>query len=126
MNLVERIEQAYLTKKIPGFKPGDTIRVFAKVKEGDKERLQPFEGVVMRRRGGGTRSSITVRKISYGIGVERIFPLYSPVIDRIEVVQKGKARRARLYYLRKLKGRKARMEAEEFFGEPEGAKTPSA
>lgn len=115
MNLVEKIEQAYLTKKLPSFKPGDTIRVFAKVKEGDKERLQPFEGVVMRWHRGGTRASITVRKISYGVGVERIFPLHSPVIERIEVVQKGKARRSKLYYLRELKGRKAKMEVEESF-----------
>ena len=125
MNLVERIEQAYLTKKAPDFKPGDTVRVFAKVKEGEKERLQPFEGIVLRKRGGGTRSSITVRKISYGVGVERIFPLYSPVIDHIEVVQKGKARRARLYYLRTRKGRKAKMEVEEFFGEQKGVNAPS-
>lgn len=116
MNLVEQIEQAYLKKKIPDFKPGDTIRVFAKVKEGEKERLQPFEGVLLRSRGGGTKSTITVRKVSYGIGVERIFPLHSPIIDHIEIVQRGKSRQARLYYLRKLKGRKAKMEVEEFFG----------
>lgn len=111
MNIVERIEQAYLKKQISPFRPGDTIRVFAKIKEGEKERLQAFEGVVLRKRGGGTRSTITVRKVSYGVGVERIFPIYSPVIDHIEVVQKGKVRRARLYYLRKLKGRKARIES---------------
>lgn len=122
MNLVDRIEQAYLISKAPNFKPGDTVRVFAKVKEGEKERLQPFEGIVLRKRNGGTRASITVRKISYGVGVERIFPLHSPVIDHIEVVQKGKARRARLYYLRALKGKKARMEVEEHF---EGTDTPS-
>ena len=116
MNLVDRIEAAYQTKKVTPFRPGDTVRVFAKIKEGDKERLQPFEGIVLRTRGGGTRTTVTVRKISYGVGVERIFPLYSPTIDRIEVVSKGKARRARLYYLRKLKGRKAKMETEEYFG----------
>ncbi|MBI4223618.1 MAG: 50S ribosomal protein L19 [Deltaproteobacteria bacterium] len=110
MNLTEKIEQAYLNKKLPDFRPGDTIRVFAKVKEGEKERLQAFEGVVLRKRGEGISASMTVRKVSYGVGVERIFPLHSPVIDHIEVVQRGKARRARLYYLRGLKGKKARLE----------------
>lgn len=110
MNIIDRIEEAYSQRKLPEFRPGDTVRIFAKVKEGDKERLQSFEGIVLRKRGGGSRSSFTVRKISYGIGVERIFPLYSPTIDRIEVVQKGKTRQARLYYLRKLAGRKARVE----------------
>lgn len=113
MNLVEKIEQAYLKKKLPDFGPGDTVRVFAKIKEGEKERLQAFEGVVLRKRGSGSSSSVTVRKISYGVGVERIFPLHSPVIDRIEIVQKGKVRRARLYYLRKLTGKKARIQAKE-------------
>lgn len=109
MNIVERIEQAYLKKGLPDFRPGDTIRVFAKIKEGEKERVQAFEGVVLRIRRGGTRSTMTVRKVSYGVGVERIFPMNSPVIDRVEVVQKGKVRRARLYYLRKLSGKKARI-----------------
>lgn len=113
MNIVERIEQAYLKKGLPDFRPGDTIRVFAKIKEGEKERVQAFEGVVLRIRRGGTRSTMTVRKISYGVGVERIFPMNSPVIDRVEVVQKGKVRRARLYYLRKLSGKKARIATEE-------------
>ncbi|MDO8526536.1 MAG: 50S ribosomal protein L19 [Deltaproteobacteria bacterium] len=113
MNIVERIEKAYLKKEITPFRPGDTIRVFAKIKEGEKERLQAFEGVVLRNRGGGSRASITVRKISYGVGVERIFPLHSPVIDRIEVVHAGKVRRARLYYLRKLSGKKARIASAE-------------
>lgn len=113
MNLVEKIEQAYLKKKLPDFGPGDTIRVFAKIKEGEKERLQAFEGVVLRKRGSGSNSSMTVRKISYGVGVERIFPLHSPIIDRIEIVQKGKVRRARLYYLRNLTGKKARIATKE-------------
>ena len=110
MNLTEKIEQAYLKKTLPDFRPGDTVRVFAKVKEGEKERLQAFEGVVLRKRGEGTSATMTVRKISYGIGVERIFPLHSPLIDHIEVVQRGKVRRARLYYLREKKGKKARLE----------------
>lgn len=122
MNLVDKIEEAYLKKEFPKFRPGDTITVFAKIREGEKERIQAFEGVVMRNRGGGTRSMLTVRKVSYGVGVERIFPLYSPVIDHIEVVQKGKVRRARLYYLRKLAGKKARIEAEEYSA-PQGEKT---
>lgn|SRR3989338_9241500 len=113
MNLVDRIEQAYLKKGVPDFRPGDTIRVFAKIREGEKERLQAFEGIVLRHRGSGSRSTITVRKISYGVGVERIFPVNSPVIDRIEVVQKGKVRRSRLYYLRKLSGKKARVNVED-------------
>lgn len=117
MNLVERIEQAYLKKQLPLFRPGDTIRVLAKVREGDKERLQSFEGVVIRKRGGGTSATMTVRKVSYGVGVERIFPLHSPMIDHIEVMQKGKVRRARLYYLRKRKGKKARLEQGEFSAE---------
>ncbi|MDP2599260.1 MAG: 50S ribosomal protein L19 [Deltaproteobacteria bacterium] len=116
MNMVERIEQAYLKKGVPDFRPGDTIRVFAKIREGEKERLQAFEGVVLRYRGSGSRSTITVRKISYGVGVERIFPINSPVIDRIEIVQKGRVRRARLYYLRKLAGKKARVAVEEEWG----------
>ncbi|OGQ04220.1 MAG: 50S ribosomal protein L19 [Deltaproteobacteria bacterium RIFCSPLOWO2_01_44_7] len=120
MNLVDRIEEAYLKKGAPNFRPGDTIKIFAKIREGEKERLQAFEGVVLRHRGGGTRETLTVRKVSYGVGVERIFPLHSPVIDHIEVVQKGKVRRARLYYLRKLSGRKARIE-----GQEQSEKTPS-
>lgn len=109
MNLTEKIEQAFLKKKLPEFRPGDTIRVFAKVKEGEKERLQAFEGVVLRKRGEGTKATMTVRKVSYGVGVERIFPLHSPTIDRVEVIQRGRARRARLYYLRERKGKKARL-----------------
>ncbi len=110
MTLVERVEAAYVKKGIPDFRPGDTIRIFVKIKEGEKERLQAYEGVLIRYQKGGTRATLTVRKISYGVGVERIFPLHSPVIDHIEVVQHGKVRRARLYYLRGLSGRKARIE----------------
>lgn len=129
MNIVERIEAAYLRKGIPAFRPGDTVRVFAKIKEGEKERLQAFEGVVLRQRGAGSRATVTIRKVSYGVGVERIFPLHSPVIDHIEVVQKGKVRRSRLYYLRKLSGKKARIESAERMvserGESVAIATPS-
>lgn len=116
MNLVDKIEQAYLKKGLPPFRPGDTVRVYARLKEGEKERLQAFEGILLRRRGGGTRTTITVRKISFGVGVERIFPLHSPVIDRIEVVQRGQVHQSRLYYLRHLRGKKARVKTRETFG----------
>jgi large subunit ribosomal protein L19 len=94
---------------IPDFKPGDTIRVHARIKEGEKERIQIFQGVVLRKRKGGTGATFTVRKVSYGIGVERIFPLHSPNIDKVEIVSRGKVRRGRLYYLRKLRGKAARI-----------------
>jgi len=98
---------------IPEFRPGDTIRVHVKIKEGDKERLQAFEGTVIARRGAGLSESITVRKISFGHGVERIFPIHAPVIDHIEVVRTGRVRRAKLYYLRGLKGKAARLRERE-------------
>ena len=127
MNVVDRIEEAYLKKEIPDFRAGDTLRVFVKIKEGEKERLQAFEGVLISYKRGGSRAMITVRKVSYGVGVERIFPLYSPVIDRIEVLQRGKVRRARLYYLRKLSGRKARIEEQvETFADDVTKTPPSA
>jgi large subunit ribosomal protein L19 len=110
MNELHQVESAYLKSDIPDFRPGDTVRVHVRVVEGNKERIQVFQGVVLGRRGGGTRESFTVRKISGGIGVERIFPLHSPVIDRIEMVRRGKVRRAKLYYLRDLRGRAARIE----------------
>ncbi len=119
MNLIDKIEEAYCKKGLPDFRPGDTVRIFVKIKEGEKERLQAYEGVVLRYRGSGSRGTITVRKTSYGVGVVRIFPVHSPVIDRIEIVQKGKVRRARLYYLRKLSGRKARIEGKEHFAQVE-------
>lgn len=108
-NLKELIEKEHLRKDIPQFKAGDTIKVHVKVREGDKERIQVFQGVVIAKKHGGLRETITVRKVSSGIGVERIFPLHSPIIDKIEVVQEGKVRRAKLYYLRDLKGKKARI-----------------
>ena len=108
MKLVEAAE--IKRTDIPSFAPGDTIKVHVKVKEGDKERIQVFQGVVISRRGGGTRSMFTVRKVSGGIGVERMFPLHSPTIDKIEVERHGKVRRAKLYYLRELRGKAARIE----------------
>lgn len=111
MNVIDRIEAEQATAKMPEFRPGDTIRVHAKIVEGDKERIQIFEGVCIRRRSGGTRASFTVRKTSYGVGVERTFPLHSPRIDKVEVKSRGKVRRARLYYLRKLSGKAARIKS---------------
>jgi large subunit ribosomal protein L19 len=103
------VERPALRKDVPGFAPGDSVRVHVKVREGEKERIQVFAGVVIARRGGGARETFTVRKISSGIGVERIFPLHSPVIDKIEVDRKGAVRRAKLYYLRERKGKAARI-----------------
>ncbi|AEF93976.1 50S ribosomal protein L19 [Desulfotomaculum nigrificans CO-1-SRB] len=109
MNLVQSLEQEQIRKDIPAFRPGDTVKVHYKVIEGNRERIQVFEGVVIRRRGGGLSETFTVRRVSYGVGVERTFPLHSPKIDHIEVVRRGKVRRARLYYLRALRGKKARI-----------------
>ncbi|MFH0786834.1 MAG: 50S ribosomal protein L19, partial [Pseudomonadota bacterium] len=94
---------------LPDFRPGDQIKVHVKIKEGEKERIQVFEGVVIRKRKGNTGATFTVRKVSYGVGVERIFPLHAPAIDRIDIVNRGKVRRSRLYYLRELKGKAARI-----------------
>ncbi|AEJ43236.1 ribosomal protein L19 [Alicyclobacillus acidocaldarius subsp. acidocaldarius Tc-4-1] len=99
-----------LRKDIPDFRPGDTVRVHVKVREGGRERIQVFEGVVIRRRGSGISETYTVRKVSYGVGVERTFPLHSPKVDKIEVVRRGKVRRAKLHYLRGLSGKAARIE----------------
>ena len=109
MNLLN-LERPYLKDDIPEFRAGDTVRVHVRVVEGNNTRIQVFMGVVIARRGGGTRETFTVRKISGGIGVERVFPLHSPVIDKIEVVRRGKVRRAKLYYLRELRGKAARIE----------------
>lgn len=108
--VVEELERSLIAgKEVPDLKPGYKVKVHTKVKEGDKERIQIFEGIVIARKRGGIRSTFTVRKVSYGIGVERIFPLYSPMIDKIEVVSKFKVRRAKLYYMRDLKGKAARL-----------------
>ncbi|SHM09663.1 large subunit ribosomal protein L19 [Caldanaerovirga acetigignens] len=108
-DLLRAVEEEQMRKDIPEFRPGDTVKVYTKVVEGNRERIQVFEGVVIARKGGGLRETFTVRKVSYGVGVERIFPLHSPRIDKIEVVQRGKVRRAKLYYLRNLRGKAARI-----------------
>src|SRR5512136_1646899 len=118
------IESKYLRKDVPQFRAGDTVRVHSKIKEGDKERVQVFEGVVIRHRRGDVRSMFTVRKVSYGVGVERMFPVHSPRLDRIEVVSRGEVRRSRLYYLRDLQGKAARVQQEE--GAMAGAEAPAA
>jgi large subunit ribosomal protein L19 len=112
MNPVELVEREQLRTDLQDFRVGDTVKVHVKIVEGEKERVQPFEGVVIRKKRGGIRSSFTVRKISYGIGVERIFPLHSPRVDRIDVISRGKVRRAKLFYLRNLKGKAARIKSQ--------------
>jgi len=109
MDVIEALEREQMRLDIPDFRSGDTVKVHAKIKEGDKERIQIFQGVVIRKRKGKMGATFTVRKVSYGIGVERIFPLHSPNIDRVEIVSRGKVRRGRLYYMRGLKGKAARI-----------------
>jgi large subunit ribosomal protein L19 len=109
VDFITAVEQEQIKKDIPDFRPGDTVKVYTKVVEGGRERIQVFEGTVIARRGGGLRETFTVRKVSYGVGVERIFPLNSPRIDKIEVVKKGRVRRAKLYYMRNLRGKAARI-----------------
>jgi len=113
MNPIEKIDQQQMRNDLPEFRPGDTVRVHVKIKEGDKERLQAFEGTVIAIKNKGMGRTFTVRKISFGQGVERIFPVHSKVIDRIDVVRSGRVRRAKLYYLRGLKGKAARLRARE-------------
>jgi large subunit ribosomal protein L19 len=109
MNVIKLLEQEQMKSDSFDFKPGDTVKVHVKVVEGGRERIQVYEGVVIKRRGGGLRETFTVRRISYGVGVERTFPIHSPRIDKIDVVRRGKVRRARLFYLRKLRGKAARI-----------------
>ena len=109
MNVIKTLETEQMRFDLPSFKPGDTVKVSVKIREGEKERIQVFKGIVIRKRKGTTNATFTVRKISYGVGVERIFPLHSPSIDNIEVVTKGHVRRSRLYYLRRLRGKAARI-----------------
>lgn len=131
MNIIQQLEQeqiARLGKTIPDFQPGDTVVVNVKVKEGDRTRVQAYEGVVIARSGGGLNESFTVRKISYGEGVERVFPVHSPMIDSIKVSRRGKVRRAKLYYLRDRRGKSARIveRAEKNRGGEKAAGQPAA
>lgn len=114
MNKIEQLEKENTRLDMPRFKPGDTVKVHVKIKEGEKERIQAFQGVVISKKKGATHGTFTVRKVSYGIGVERIFPMHSPVIDRIEVITKGRVRRAKIYYLRQLRGKAARIKEKRF------------
>ncbi|MGI6066580.1 MAG: 50S ribosomal protein L19 [Bacillota bacterium] len=109
MDLIDLVEKEQIRQDIPQFKPGDTVRVHVKVVEGNRERIQVFEGVVIKRKGGGLRETFTVRRVTYGIGVERTFPLHSPRVDKIEVMRRGRVRRAKLYYLRERTGKAARI-----------------
>ncbi len=109
MNRLDNIENTQLRDNIPAFQPGDTLKVFVRIQEGNKERLQAFEGICIARKHGGARETITVRKVSFGVGVERIFPLHGTVVDHIDVTRRGKVRRAKLYYLRDLRGKASRI-----------------
>jgi large subunit ribosomal protein L19 len=113
MNIVDQLEAQQAKAELPAIRPGETVRVHVKVIEGEKERTQVFEGIVIGMAGSGNRANFTVRKISYGVGVERIFPLHSPRIDKVEVVSRGKVRRAKLYFLRERSGKAARLVGEE-------------
>jgi large subunit ribosomal protein L19 len=121
MNQLERVRQSLTKKSIPHFEIGDVVRVHVKVVEGDKERIQVYEGTVIARKGSLNTETFTVRKISYGVGVERIFPIHSPIVSKIDVVRHGRVRRAKLYYLRSKKGRFAKLEEREFGGENRAA-----
>lgn len=123
MEKLKEVQREGLRQDLPDFRPGDTIRVVVRVKEGDKERLQPFEGVCIARRGSGVSETFTVRKVSAGVGVERIFPLHSPLIAEVELVRRGRVRRAKLYYLRRLAGKAARIRERR---ELAGGETPDA
>ena len=109
MEKIKQLEKESMRLDLPAFAPGDTVRVFVKIKEGEKERIQAFQGVVISKRKGLANATFTVRKVSYGVGVERVFPLHSPIIDKIEVVSRGRVRRSKIYYLRKLRGKAARI-----------------
>jgi large subunit ribosomal protein L19 len=115
MNVIDQLEKEHMRTDIPQFRPGDTVKVHVKIREGEKDRIQVFQGIVISKKKGGIRSSFTVRKISYGIGVERIFPLHSPSINMIQVMQRGRVRRSRLYYLRQLKGKAARVKTQRIY-----------
>ena len=114
MEIIKNIEREQLRMDLPHFKPGDTVTVHVKIREGNKERIQAFQGVVISRKKGMANATFTVRKVSYGVGVERVFPTNSPIIDRVEVVTRGQVRRAKIYYLRKLRGKAARIREKRF------------
>jgi large subunit ribosomal protein L19 len=114
MQALEQLEKESMRMDLPAFAAGDTVKVHVKISEGEKERIQVFQGVVISKRKGTNNASFTVRKVSYGIGVERIFPLHSPAIDRVEVVTRGRVRRSKIYYLRKLRGKAARIKERRF------------
>ena len=118
---IRELEKEFAKKNMPDFKAGDTVKVFVKIKEGDKTRLQAFEGIVIARKGSGSRETFTVRRISYGEGAERVFQLHSPSIDSVAIVKKGKVRRSRLYYLRKKIGKRTKIEEEQSFDKKEDA-----
>lgn len=122
MNRLDLVENTQLRDNIPNFQPGDTLKVHVRIKEGNKERLQVFEGVCIARKHGGARETITVRKVSFGVGVERIFPLHATVVDHIDVVRRGKVRRAKLYYLRELRGKAARIKERDTRNKAQAAK----
>ncbi|MCC6328257.1 MAG: 50S ribosomal protein L19 [Acidobacteria bacterium] len=122
MNRLDLVENTQLRENIPAFQAGDTVKVHVRIKEGNKERLQVFEGVVIARKHGGVRETVTVRKVSFGVGVERIFPLHATVVDHIVVVRRGKVRRAKLYYLRELRGKAARIKEKDTRNKAQSAK----
>jgi len=122
MNRLDVVEKTQLKENIPAFQPGDTVKVHVRIKEGNKERLQVFEGVCIARKHGGARESVTVRKVSFGVGVERIFPLHATIVDHIDVVRRGKVRRAKLYYLRDLRGKAARIKERDTRNKAQAAK----
>lgn len=122
MNRLDVVEKTQLRDNVPAFQAGDTVKVHVRIKEGNKERLQVFEGIVIARKHGGARESITVRKVSFGVGVERIFPLHATVVDHIDVVRRGKVRRAKLYYLRDLRGKAARIKEKDTRNKAQAAK----
>jgi len=118
--VVEKLESSQVRQNIPAFSPGDSVRVHVRLREGEgeRERIQPFEGVVISRRGRLSRATFTVRRVSFGIGVERIFPLHSPTVSAVEIIQRGRVRRAKLYYLRARKGKAARIRREDWVEQP--------
>jgi large subunit ribosomal protein L19 len=114
MQQIQQLEREMIRLDLPDFQAGDTVKVHVKIREGNKERIQAFQGVVISKRKGGANATFTVRKVSYGIGVERVFPMHSPSIDRVEVVTRGRVRRSKIYYLRKLRGKAARIRERRF------------